>query len=104
MTPPQYILTETASSELDEILSWIADHDGKGRALHVYGKFEDAFKHLASHPQTGTTRPNLTGEHLRWWPVFKWIVIYDPNLPISILRILYGGRNIDSLIRSGESS
>lgn len=42
-----YTLTETAESELDAILDYIADRDGPQRALHVYNRFEEAFTKLA---------------------------------------------------------
>jgi toxin ParE1/3/4 len=98
-----YQLTETAENELEEILSRIAEKDGERRALHVHGKFEKAFELLAFQPGSGTKRPKLTGERMRWWSVFKWIVIYDPDSsPISIMRVLYGGRELERILGEGS--
>ena len=97
---PGYQLTETAEAELDEILHYIADREGVERALHVHGRFVQAFELLAAQPGSGTKRPNLTGQHARWWFVFKWLVIYDPeSSPVTILRVLHGARELDRLLR-----
>ena len=51
-------------------------------------------------PKTGTTRPELTGERVRWWSIFKWIVLYDPETsPITILRIIHGARELGRILR-----
>ncbi len=95
-----YTLSNRAEGELDYILERIATRDGLERALHVHGKFVDGFEHLASMPRTGTTRPELTGERVRWWNIFKWIVLYDPETsPITILRIIHGGRELGRILR-----
>ncbi len=64
----------------------------------MHGKFVKAFELLAFQPSSGTTRPKLTGERVLWWPVFKWLVIYDPtSSPVSILRVIHGARELDRL-------
>ena len=63
---PGYQLTDTAETEIFAILESIAEKDGVNRALHVHAKLEEAFDLLASQPGSGTKRPNLTGERLRW--------------------------------------
>ena len=99
-----YQLTETAEDELAEILGGIADKDGVARAIHVHGKFIKAFELLAFQPGSGRSRPKLTGERVLWWPVFNWIVIYDPrSTPLSVLRVIHGARALDRIL-SPEAS
>ena len=96
-----YQLTDTAQADLAEILLYVADRDGAERALRVHDKFVLAFELLATQPGSGTTRPDLTGEHVRWWFVFKWAVIYDPeSTPIRILRVIHGARDLDRLLQA----
>ena len=95
-----YQLTKTAEEELEVILDRIADRDGVQRALHIHGKFVKAFELVAFQPNSGSTRPKLTGERVRWWPVFKWMVLYDPKrFPISILRVIHGARELDRFLQ-----
>ena len=100
---PGYQLTETAEAELDEILRYVVDRDGLDRALYVHDRFVHAFELLTAQPGSGTTRPDLTGGHVRWWFVFKWVVIYDPERsPISILRVIHGARDLERLLRTNH--
>ena len=47
----------------------------------------------------GKDAPNLTGEQVRWWFVFKWAVIYDyENSPIRILRVIHGARDLNRIL------
>ena len=96
---PSYQLTETAEAELAQILDAIATTNGVQRALHIWSKFEEAFRLLAFEPGAGIKRSKLTGEHVRWWFVFKWIVIYDPEIkPTPIMRIIYGPQELEDLL------
>ena len=96
-----YQLTATAEAELGDILGLVAERDGVHRALRVPNKFVKAFEFLASQPGSGRTRPKLTGDRIRWWPLFKWLVIYDPvSPPVSILRVIHGARELDRLFES----
>ena len=95
-----YRLTGAAEDDLSEILLYVAEHDGAGRALHVHAKFVEAFERLASTPGAGAKRPELTGDRARWWTVFRWIVFYDPETsPITILRVVHGARELDLILR-----
>ena len=98
-----YLLTASAEAELEAILEFVAECDGRQRALHLHGKFVEAFELLALQPGSGRTRPKLTDGRLRWWHVFKWLVIDDPaSSPISILRVIHGARELDHLFRSAD--
>lgn len=91
-----YLLTETATADLDEILLYIADRDGLDRALHVHQQFEAAFAALDATPMMGTVRPDLTGDQQRWWfGVFNYTIIYQPvDNDVVILRVLHGARDL----------
>jgi len=99
----RYQLTETVEEELGEILRYVAEQDGIDRALHVHGKFVEAFGALAAMPGIGSKRLHLTGERVRWHTVFRWVVIYDPEAsPITILRVIHGARDLDRILRPDQ--
>ena len=101
MTGAGYQLTNTAENEIGEILLYVAERDGIDRALHVHGKFLEAFERLASMPGTGFKRPLFTGDRIRWRTVFRWLVIYDPeSSPITILRVIHGARELERVFRT----
>ena len=99
----RYLLTETAEGELEEILDFIAERDGKERAETVLVRFLDVFENLASSPGIGHHKHDLTGEALRWWPVFRFLVLYDPEVePLVVMRILHGARDLNRIFSEGH--
>jgi len=94
-----YRITPTAERDLREILRYVAEQDGLDRALHVHEKFLDAFALLGSSPGAGRVREDLTGTTVRWWTVFKFVVIYEAERsPVEILRVLHGMRDLGALL------
>ena len=103
MTGASYQLTGTAEIELREILLYVAERDGVDRAFRVHDKFLDAFRAIATMPDAGFKRPNLTGDRVRWRPVFKWLVIYDPDDSLTtILRVIHGARELEQLFSEND--
>ena len=97
-------LTETAEAELGTILAFIAERDGLSRAVHVHGKFSEAFEKLERVPGMWSVRSHLTGETIRWWPVFKFLVLYEPVADgIMVMRIVHGARNLDAIFATDDS-
>ena len=98
-----YRLTESAETDLHDILGFIAERDGIDRALHVYEKFVEAFEALAASPGIGTRKPEFTDDPVRWWPVFRFLVVYDAGRkPVDILRVIHGARDITRLFAEAE--
>lgn len=99
----RYFLTATAEGELQELLLFIAEQDGRHRAEHVLAHLLEALEKLASSPGIGHRKHRLTGSSLRWWPVFGFLILYDPETePLTVLRVLHGARDLDRIF-SGES-
>lgn len=99
----RYVLTSTAEDELEEILAYIAEQAGEDRAEHVLVHFLDAFEILASSPGIGHHKRPVTGETLRWWPVFRFLVVYDPAAePLTVLRVLHGARDLSRVFRDED--
>jgi plasmid stabilization system protein ParE len=54
---------------------------------------------LADNPGIGHLRPDLTPQDVRFWSVFKYLVIYPADTkPLEIVRVLHGKRNVRRLL------
>jgi antitoxin ParD1/3/4/toxin ParE1/3/4 len=43
----------------------------------------------------GHLREDLTDEPVRFWSVYSYVIVYDPETqPLQILRILHGARDV----------
>lgn len=94
-----YRITPRAERDLREILEYIAEEAGVDRALHVHGKLLEALELLGSRPGAGRVREDLAEANVRWWPVLKFVVVYEAERsPIEILRVLHGMRDLPTLL------
>ena len=87
-------IAAAAESDVAEILDYIAAKDGVTRALAVHARFVRAFERLAAHPGLGKTRVGITGRKVRWWRVFRGMVLYEGDRRlVTILRVVHGARD-----------
>lgn len=93
-----YFLSTIAEQDIDEIVSYIA-HENPNAALKLLDALYEAMAMLAENPMLGHKREDLTDKPVRFWP-FKWhyLIIYVECMPIEIVRILSGYRDISSLL------
>lgn len=92
-----YLLTPQAEEDLFSIWSYIA-RDSAEAADRVETHLYAAFAFLASAPNVGHFRPDLTHRPVRFWtePRYRnYVIVYDPDLhPLRIIRILHGALDI----------
>lgn|SRR3990167_4188627 len=91
-------LSPAAENDVDEIITYIAEENPKAAHTFLDALF-DAMAKLAEHPDMGHLREDLTDRHVKFWP-FKWhyLIIYKPESPIEVVRVLSGYRDIIDLI------
>jgi antitoxin ParD1/3/4 len=92
-----YLLTPQAEDDLFDIWSYIAQ-DNLDAANRVETEIYAACAFLASTPQVGHVRSDLTDRSVRFWtlPRFShYVIVYDPaSHPLRIIRILHGATDI----------
>ena len=55
---------------------------------------------LARNPKLGHLRGDLTSTPVRFWPVYSYLIIYDPaTRPLEVVRILSGYRDVAALLK-----
>ena len=97
---PRYILSPEARDDLREIRDYLVAEAGRPVARYVLGEISAAFQLLVSHPDAGHLRQDLTELAVKFWPVFSYLVVYDPAArPLAIVRVLHGRRDIETILR-----
>lgn len=95
----EYFYSLEARRDLLEIWEFIARED-LDAADRVERKIEEAAIMLADNPELGHIRRDLTSKPVRFWPVYSYLIIYDPEAqPLEVVRILSGYRDIASLLK-----
>jgi len=92
-----YLLTPQAEDDLYTVWSFIAQ-DNIEAADRVEAQIYAACGFLASAPQAGHVRHDLTARPVRFWTVPRfpnYVIVYDPtSTPLRIIRILHGALDI----------
>lgn len=94
-----WVLSPRATAELEDILQFIAEASGSQvTAQRMLDAFTRALDQLAVTPRMGRRRPHLTGHAVRWWPVHRYLIAYDPeSQPLRVIRVLHGSRDLDQI-------
>jgi plasmid stabilization system protein ParE len=94
----EFVLTQVAKADLLKILEYL-EGDNPSAILKVVDALDDAMQLLAENPGIGHLRPDLTPQDVRFWSVFRYLVIYRPDTkPLEIVRVLHGKRDVRRLL------
>ena len=97
---PQFVLSPEAKEDLREIRDYLVGEGGRRLARSVIREMTGALRLLASHPEIGHFRRDLTSFPVKFWSVFSYLIVYDPAArPIAIVRVLHGRRDVETMLR-----
>lgn len=95
----RYALTTSAERDLDQIKHYLINKGGARIARKVITEIRTAIRLLSAEPEIGHTRSDLTERPVKFWPVYSYLIVYDPNSkPLHVLRILHGARDATILL------
>jgi len=95
---PKYTLSPKALNHIQSIWDFIAA-DNQDAADRIVDELFAAFERLAEWPGIGYTRSDLSQADVRFWTVRSYLVVYrEKPLPLQIVAILHGARDIPSII------
>lgn len=84
----RFLLSPEAESDPDGIKEWVLTAGGPRVAIYVMRSLLMAIRLLAQRPDIGHVRKDLTDLPLRFWPVFSYLIVYDPaRRPIEIVAV-----------------
>ena len=96
---PRYLLTVEAKQDLYDIRDYLTRDAGAGVARSTLIRIRDALAFLASTPGAGHSREDLTDEVVKFWPIFSYMIVYDPaKRPIEIIRIIHVSRELSVIL------
>lgn len=94
-----FFYSPEARRDLLEIWEFIAQ-DNLDAADRVEREIEQAMVTLAANPKLGHSRRDLTTRPVRFWTIYSYLIIYDPeSRPLEIVRILSGYRDVAQLLK-----
>jgi plasmid stabilization system protein ParE len=95
----RFVFTEAAETQLLEILDYLAD-ESESAAFRVRTAIYDAIIKLAENPGIGHTRQDLTDRPVKFWSVYSYLVVYDPDSrPLTVVAVLHGARDVGKMLK-----
>lgn len=95
-----YRLSPEAQDDLADIRQYLVGEGGASLARHVLREIREALRFLAIAPGAGHMREDLTGEAVKFWPVFSYLIVYDPVMqPLGIARILHASQDLEAMFQ-----
>ncbi len=96
---PGYVLSPESKNDLREIRDYLARQGGRRLARYVLEEIAAAFRLLVAHPEAGHSRRDLTPLPVKFWPVFLYLIVYDPAArPLAIVRVLHVRRDVAAIL------
>jgi plasmid stabilization system protein ParE len=88
----RFLVTETARRNLRSIERYLLLEAGSEVVREVRGRLFETFEKLAKRPGMGHRRADLTGDDVRFWSVYSYLIVYRERDPIEILRVYHAKR------------
>jgi len=96
----RFVLTRPAERDLEQIKIFLVQEAGPVIARRVLKDIRSALEFLGSEPGAGHVREDLTNRPLKFWPVYSYLIVYDPvTKPVQIMRVLHGMRDVEEILR-----
>ncbi len=94
-----YVLSPEAERDLDRVKEYLLKTASVRVARYVNRELRQGVRFLGENPGAGHSREDLTEEPVKFWPVFSYLIVYDPEKrPVEIVRILHGALDIPSFL------
>jgi antitoxin ParD1/3/4 len=94
-----YDVSAEAQNDLFEIWERIAD-DSVTLANRIEDEFHELFVSLGRMPGQGHTRKDLTHRPVLFFPLYSFLVVYQPDVrPVRIMAVLRGKRNLKRILK-----
>jgi antitoxin ParD1/3/4/toxin ParE1/3/4 len=94
-----YEVSAEADNDLFEVWRRIA-RDSVSLANRIESEFHASFESLGRMPGQGHTRKDLTGKAVLFFPLYSFLIVYQPHVrPIRIMAVLRGKRDVKRILR-----
>ena len=96
----RYVLAPEAAFDLVEIWRYVRKQSSIQIADRVESVIRDKIVFLAGNPGAGHWRRNLTGEAVKFFPVYSYLIVYRPDTkPLQVVSILHGRREVERILK-----
>ncbi len=100
MDTPLYVLSPRAAQQVEDLLLEVAEFSGNERSERLEQSLYNAFAAIVAQPGVGHLRPDLVAGTVFFYYANPYMVLYRKDVPIQIVAIFHGARDIAALMLS----
>ena len=86
-----------ALDDLIDIDKYVSGNFGRDKADQTYMRLFQMFNQLTEFPGMGRPRPDVTDRAVQFFLLKPYWIIYEPGMPLLILRIYHAARSLKHL-------
>ena len=75
----RFVLTGPAERDLDQVKQFLVEQAGPKIARRVLSEIRNGLALLGTEPGFGHLRMDLTDRPLKFWPIYSYLVVYNPD-------------------------
>lgn len=95
----RYILAPQAAQDLVDIWRYLKDQSGAALADRVESVIRGRIVFLSGHPNIGHWRKDLTGDVVKFFGIYSYLIVYRPDTkPLQVVSILHGRRDVETIL------
>jgi len=95
----RFVLTKPAERDLQQIKAYLVEGASPRVARRVMREIRTALRLVGSRPGIGHLREDLTSRPVKFWPIYSYLIVYDPETrPVQIIRVLHGMRDAGDVL------
>lgn len=95
-----YIVSPKADEDIFDVWRYLFERASVEVANRVESELYAAFETLAQHPRIGHRRSDLTSYPVLFFAVYSYLIVYRPDVPVEIVRVLHGKRDIRRILQT----
>jgi antitoxin ParD1/3/4/toxin ParE1/3/4 len=97
----RYRLSPEAQDDLTDVRQYLMGEGGARLARYVLGEIRSGLQFIAANPGAGHRREDLTDEPVKFWPIFSYLIVYDPAMkPVGVARVLHRSQDLETMFRN----
>ena len=97
----RYVFAPQAAQDLADIWRYLENQSSTAVAGRVESVIRQRIIFLSGHSNIGYWRKDLTGDAVKFFAVYSYLIVYRPDTkPLQVVSILHGRRDVETVLRS----
>jgi len=95
----RYVLAAEAALDLAQIWRYVKKNASIEMADRVESVIRGKIVYLAGRPGGGHWRKDLTGEPVKFFSIYSYLIVYRPETsPLQVVAIIQGHRDVEQML------